>query len=136
MDERLGVEPDSALLISLVVDVDPVLELWAGFGGACWARGFKVDRVQALLGETGFLGQRREQLLHHGAGTPSWLSAQRKRAAVRWRVATLVTVICGGGSLAHSGAAVCGRAQRVAADAVLAGTETSTGHCGCGGLTD
>lgn len=76
MDERLGVQPNSALLVPLVVDVDPVLQLGAGFGGTCRAGRLKVDRVQALLGETGVLGQRREQLLHHSAGTPSRLSAQ------------------------------------------------------------
>lgn len=136
MDERLGVEPDSALLIPLVVDVDPVLQLWAGFGGARRAGWLKVDRVQPLLGETGFLRQRREQLLYHSTGTPSRLSAQGKGAAVGWRIAALITVVRGGGSLTHSGAAVCSRAQCVAADAVLVGAETSAGHCGCGGVAD
>lgn len=136
MDERLRVEPDSAFLIPLVVDVDPVLQLGAGFDGACRAGRFQVDGVQALLGETGFLGQRRKQLLYHSAGTPARLSAQGERAAVRWRVATLVAEVCWGGGLAHSGAAVCGGAQRVAAYAVLACTEAGAGHRGGGGFAD
>lgn len=69
-------KPDLALLIPLVVDVDPVFQLRAGFGGACWAGWFKVDRVQALLSETGVLRQRGQQLLHHSTGTASWLSAK------------------------------------------------------------
>lgn len=136
MDERLGVQPHSALLVPLVVDVDPMLQLRAGFGGTCRAGRFKVDRVQALLGETGVLGQRGEQLLHHSAGASSRLSAQGQRAAVGWRVAALVAVICGGGGLAHRGAAICGGAQRVAADAVLVGTEAAAGHRGGGGFAD
>lgn len=76
MDEGLGVQPNSALLVPLVVDVDPVLQLRTGFGGTRRAGWFQVDRVQALLGETGVLGQRGEQLLHHSAGTPPRLSAQ------------------------------------------------------------
>ena len=129
-------QPDSALLVPLVVDVDPVLQLGAGFGGTCWAGRFQVDRVQALLGETGVLGQRGEQLLHHGAGAPSRLSAQGQRAAVGWGVAALVAVVCGGGGLAHRGAAVRGGAQGVAADAVLPGAEAAAGHRGGGGFTD
>lgn len=69
-------QPNSALLVPLVVDVDPVLQLRAGLGGTGWAGRFQVDGVQALLGQAGVLGQRGEQLLHHGAGTPSRLSAQ------------------------------------------------------------
>lgn len=69
-------QPNSALLVPLVVDVDPVLQLRAGFGGTCWAGRLQVDWVQALLGEAGVLRQRGEQLLHHSAGTPSRLSAQ------------------------------------------------------------
>lgn len=136
MDERFRVEPNSALLVPLVVDVDPVLQFRAGFRGACRAGRFKVDRVQALLCETGVLRQRGEQLLHHSAGTSSRLSAQGQRAAVRWRVAALVAVVCGGGGLSHRGAAVCGGAQRVAADAVLPGAEAGAGHCGRGGFAD
>lgn len=136
MNNRLGVEPNSALLVPLVVDVDPVLQLRAGFGGACRAGQFEVDRVQALLGETRVLRQRGEQLLHHSAGISSWLCAQGQRAAVGWRVAALATVVCGGGSLTHRRAAVCGGAQRVATDAVLVGTEAGAGHCGGGGFAD
>lgn len=129
-------QPSSALLVPFVVDVDPVLQLRAGFGGTCRTGRFQIDRVQALLGETGVLGQRGEQLLHHSAGTPSRLRAQGQWAAVWWRVAALVAVICGGGGLAHCGAAVCGGAQCVAADAVLAGAEAGAGHRGGGGLAD
>lgn len=129
-------QPHSALLVPLIVDVDPVLQLGAGFGGTCRARRFKVDRVQALLGETGVLRQRGEQLLHHSAGTPSRLSAQGQRAAVGWRVAALVAVIRGGRGLAHRGAAIRGGAKRVAADAVLTGAEAAAGHRGGGGFAD
>lgn len=136
MDEGLGVQPDPALLVPLVVDVDPVLQLGAGFGGTCRAGRFQVDWVQALLGETGVLGQGGEQLLHHGAGASSRLGAQGQGAAVGWRVAALVAVICGGGGLAHRGAAVRGGAQRVAAAAaVLAGAEAGAGCHGVGGFT-
>lgn len=76
MNEGLGVQPNPALLVPLVVDVDPVLELRAGFSRTCWAGWFQVDRVQALLGEARVLGQRGEQLLHHGAVTSSRLGAQ------------------------------------------------------------
>lgn len=48
----------------------------------------------------------------------------------------MVAVICGGGGLTHRGAAVRGGAQRVAADAVLAGAEAGAGHCGGGGFAD
>lgn len=134
VDEGLGVQPHPALLVPLVVDVEPVLQLGAGFGGACGAGRFKVDGVQAFLGEAGVLGQRGEQLLHHSAGGPSRLRAQGQRAAVGWGVAALVAVICGGGGLPHRGAAVRGGAQRVAADAVLPGTEAAAGHRGGGGF--
>lgn len=136
MDDCLGVESDSALLVPLVVDVDPVFQLGAGFRGTCWAGWFQVDGVEALLCETRVLRQRREQLLHHSAGAPSRLSAQSQRAAVGRRVATLVAVVCGRGGLAHRGAAVHGGAKCVAADAVLTGAEAGAGHCGCGGFTD
>lgn len=136
MDEGLGVQPNSALLVPLVVDVDPVLQLRTGFGGTCWAGWFQVDWVEALLGETGVLGERGEQLLHHSAGTPPWLSAQGKRAAVGWRVAALVAVICGGGGLTHRGAAVRGGAQCVATDALLAATEAGARQRIVGGLAD
>lgn len=76
MDDCLGVEPDSAFLVPLIVDVDPVFQLGAGFCGTCGAGWFQVDGVQALLREAGVLRQRREQLLHHRAGAPSRLSAQ------------------------------------------------------------
>lgn len=69
-------QPHPALLVPLVVDVEPVLQLGAGFSRTCWAGWFQVDRVQALLGEAGVLGQRGEQLLHHSAVTPSRLGAQ------------------------------------------------------------
>lgn len=110
MDEWLRVEPNSALLVSLVVDVDPVLQLGAGFGGSCRTGRFEVDRVQALLCQAGVLGQRGEQLLYHGAGAPPRLSAQGQGAAVRWRVAALVAVVRGGGGLSHRRAAVRGGA--------------------------
>lgn len=48
----------------------------------------------------------------------------------------MVAVICGGGGLAHRGAAVRGGAQRVAADAVLAAAEAAAGHRGVGGFAD
>lgn len=133
MDEGLGVEPGPPLLVSLVVDVDPVLQLGAGLGGARGTGQFEVDRVQALLSETRVLGQGGEQLLHRGTGVSPRLRAQGQGAAVGRRVAALAAVVCGGGGLAHRGAAVCGGAQRVAADAVLPGTEAGAGHGG-GGL--
>lgn len=128
--------PDSALLVPLVVDVDPVFQLRAGLGGTCWAGWFQIYWVQALLREAGVLGQRGEQLLHHGAGAAPWLCAQSQGAAVGRRVAALVTVVGGGGGLAYRGAAVCAGAQRVAADAVLAPAEAGAGHRGVGGLAD
>lgn len=48
----------------------------------------------------------------------------------------MVAVICGGGGLAHRGAAVRGGAQCVAADAVLAGAEAGAGQRGVGGFAD
>lgn len=42
-------QPDSAVLVPLVVDVDPVLQLGAGFGGARRTGRFKVDGVQTFL---------------------------------------------------------------------------------------
>lgn len=129
-------QPDSALLVPLVVDVDPVFQLRAGLGGTCRAGWFQIYWVQALLREAGVLGQRREQLLHHGAGAATRLRAQGQRAAVGRRVAALVAVVGGGGGLAYRGAAVCAGAQCVAADAVLAPTEAGPGHRGVGGLTD
>lgn len=136
MDDCLRVEPNPALLVPLVVDVDPVLQLRAGFRGTCRAGRFEVDRVQALLSETRVLRKRGEQLLHHSAGTPSGLSAQGQRAAVGRRVAALVAVVCRGGGLAHRGAAVHAGAQRVAADAVLPGAEAGARNSRRGGLAD
>lgn len=134
MDEGLGVQPCPAFLVPLVVDVDPVFQLRAGFGGTGGAGRFQVDRVQALLGQAGVLREGEEQLLHHGAGTPPWLRAQRQRAAVGRRVAALVAVIRRSGGLAHRGAAVRGGAQGVAADAVLAPAEAAAGQRGVGRL--
>lgn len=136
MDEGLGVQPRPALLVPLVVDVDPVFQLWARFGRTGGAGWFQVDRVQALLAEAGVLREGEEQLLHHGAGTPPWLRAQRQRAAVGRGVTALVTVICRSGGLADRGAAVCGGAQGVAAHAVLAPAEAAAGQRGVGGLAD
>lgn len=123
-------QPRSALLVPLVVDVDPMFQLRARFGRPGGAGRFQVDRVQSLLCEAGVLREREEQLLHHGAGTPPRLRAQRQRAAIGWGVTALVAVICRSGGLADRGAAVRGGAQGVAADAVLAPAEAAAGQRG------
>lgn len=136
MDDGLCLESDPTLLVPLVVDLDPMFQFGARFSGTCGAGRFEVDGVQSLLGETRVLRKRGEELLHHRTRTSSGLSAQGQGAAVRWRVAALVAVVCGGGGLAYSGAAVHAGAQRVAADAVLAGAEAGAGSSGRGDFAD
>ena len=64
VDERLSLEEHAAptpapalLLVPPVVDVDPVLQLGTGLGGACRTGQLQVDRVhwQTLLGQAGVL---------------------------------------------------------------------------------
>lgn len=136
MDDCFCVKPHPALLVPLVVKVDPTLQFCTVFPETCWAGRLEVDRVQTLLGETRVLWERGEELLHHSAGAPSWLGAQSQRAAVRWGVAALVAVVGGRGGLAHGGAAVHAGAERVAADAVLTGAEAAAGRRCCGRFAD
>ena len=52
MDDGLAVESNPILLVPLVVDLNSVFQLRAGFCRTCRAGRFEIDRVQTLLGET------------------------------------------------------------------------------------
>lgn len=105
MDDRLDLKDSEALLVLLVEQTYPVLQLRAGLGRARWAGPGKEGWVQGPPGWAGILRQGGKQVLDHGLChllLGWWWQWQESRARLR-------------GWLLTGCAAVHGGAQRLAA---------------------